>query len=135
MKVMVVDDEPDILFLIEKFLEMEGYEVVKIGSGEECLEKVKEIKPDVILLDVMMPGIDGWEVCKRLKEDEETKDIPVILVTVRTSKESIEKSFEYAKCDAYVGKPIIREELIEKIKMFAKSSPSSQAFVEYKHRS
>jgi len=113
---MVVDDEPDILFLIEKFLEMEGYGVIKIGSGEECLEKVKDIKPDVILLDVMMPGLDGWEVSRKLKEDEETKDIPVILVTVRTSKESMERGLEYAKCDAYVGKPIIRDELINKIK-------------------
>jgi len=116
MSIMVVDDEPDILFLIEKFLEMEGYEVIKIGSGEECLEKVKDIKPDVILLDVMMPGLDGWEVSKKLKENEETKDIPVILVTVRTSKESMERGFEYAKCDAYVGKPIIRDELINEIK-------------------
>ncbi|RLG57494.1 MAG: two-component system response regulator [Candidatus Hydrothermarchaeota archaeon] len=116
MRIMVVDDEPDILFLIEKFLEMEGYGVIKIGSGEECLEKVKDIKPDVILLDVMMPGLDGWEVSRKLKEDEETKDIPVILVTVRTSKESMERGLEYAKCDAYVGKPIIRDELINKIK-------------------
>jgi len=116
MRIMVVDDEPDILFLIEKFLEIEGYEVIKIGSGEECLERVKDIKPDIILLDVMMPGLDGWEVSKELKKDEGTRDIPVVLVTVRTSKESMEKGFEYAKCDAYVGKPIIREELINKIK-------------------
>ncbi len=121
MKIMLVDDEPDIRLIQRIILEKSGYEVVETESGEECLEKLKGEKPDIILLDVMMPGINGWETAKRIKEDESTKDIPVIMVTVRGSEADMTKSFQYSKSDGHVSKPIIREKLLKTIEWIAKT--------------
>jgi CheY-like chemotaxis protein len=74
--------------------EKAGHSVVEAGSGEECLEKLKAEDPDVILLDVRMPDADGWDVCRRVKADERTRSIPVVMFTVKTSKEAIQKSRE-----------------------------------------
>ncbi len=121
MKIMLVDDEPDILLIERIILEKENYEVIEAKSGEDCLEKLKTEKPDMILLDVMMPGINGWETGKRIKENESTKDIPVIMVTVKGSEEDMTKSFKYSKSDGHVSKPIITEKLIQTIKWVAKT--------------
>lgn len=121
MKIMLVDDEPDILFVEKIILEKAGYEIIEANSGEECLEKLKTEKPDMILLDVMMPGINGWETCKRIKENESTKDIPVIMVTVKSSDEDMTKSFKYSQSDGHVSKPIIKEKLIQTIKWIVKT--------------
>ncbi len=115
-KILFVDDEPDLIFLVTKMLKKEGYGVATAYSGEECLEILKKEKPDLILLDVMMQGIDGWEVCKKIKENKQTKNIPVVMLTVRTSDDSKRKSFDYAHCDAHIDKPFAREELIATIK-------------------
>jgi CheY-like chemotaxis protein len=114
-KIMVVDDEEDMTHVISAILKREGYEVAVANSGEECLKKLDEEKPDLILLDVMMPGIDGWETCSKIREREDTKNIPVVMLTVKTSEEDMSKSFEH-KSDAHVGKPIIKEKLLETIK-------------------
>ncbi|MFQ5887222.1 MAG: PleD family two-component system response regulator, partial [Candidatus Hydrothermarchaeales archaeon] len=108
--------EPDIIFTTKMLLEGEGYEVVVARSGEECLDRVKEEKPDLILLDVMMPALDGWEVSKRIKEDKETRDIPIAMLTVRTSENSREKSLTYAKADAQIDKPFNIKVLLEMVK-------------------
>ncbi|MFQ6137137.1 MAG: PleD family two-component system response regulator [Candidatus Hydrothermarchaeales archaeon] len=110
-KIMLVDDEPDILLLVGEMLRGEGYDVVEVKSGVECLENIKREKPDLVLLDIMMQDIDGWEVCKKIKEDAETKDIPVAMLTVRTSEESKIKSFNYSSADAHIDKPFDKEEL------------------------
>jgi CheY-like chemotaxis protein len=114
-KILVVDDEPEILMLVKMMLEKHGYDTIEARNGDECLEKLKE-KPDVIVLDVMMPGDDGWEVCRKIKKDQESKDIPVILLTVRTSEKSRKKSIEYAGADAHVNKPFEMSELLETVK-------------------
>jgi twitching motility two-component system response regulator PilG len=110
-RIMVVDDDPDLLRLLEKILMRRGYEVATSSSGGECLERVKIKRPDLILLDVMMPDMDGWTVCKALKADPDTRNIPVVILTVMTSEESIEGGFKFAGCDAHLEKPIRREEL------------------------
>ncbi len=110
-RILVVDDEPDLLRLLEKILGRRGYDVITSSSGKECLERVKIERPDLILLDVMMPDMDGWTVCKALKADPETRDIPVIVLTVLTSEDSIERGFKFTGCDAHLEKPIIREKL------------------------
>jgi CheY-like chemotaxis protein len=115
MRIMLVDDEPDIRLIERIILEKKGYEVIETESGEDCLERLKTEKPDIILLDVMMPGINGWETAKRIKEDENTKDIPVIMVTVRGSEEDMTKSFQYGKSDGHVSKPIIKDKLLNTI--------------------
>jgi len=114
-KIMVVDDEEDILYLVGAILKKAGYEVTTVLSGEECLERLKSEKPDLILLDIMMPEMDGWEVCKRIKEDKETKDILVVMLTVVGEEEGITKSFKYAKCDGHIIKPPISEKVLKTI--------------------
>jgi CheY-like chemotaxis protein len=121
MKIMLVDDEPDILLIERIILEKAGYEVIETRSGEECLERLKTEKPDIILLDVMMPGISGWETSKSIKEDESTKDIPDIMVTVRGSEDDMTKSFQYGNSDGHVVKPIIKEKLLKTIEWIAKT--------------
>jgi two-component system response regulator VicR len=80
-KIMVVDDEPDTVDLVKLVLEIEGFEVMTAYSGKECLGKLKEEKPDGVLLDIMMPGMDGWEVFKKIRE--RYKDLPVAMLTVK----------------------------------------------------
>lgn len=114
-KILVVDDEPEILYLVRLMLERQGHEVVEARNGDECLEKLKNTSPDLILLDIMMPGLDGWEICRKIKREKKTKDIPVVMLTVRTSEESVKKSFEYALCDAHINKPFERKQLIKTV--------------------
>ncbi len=110
-KIMVVDDEPGLVTIVKKTLEMEGHKVYGANSGEECLDTVGEVKPDLILMDIMMPQKDGWETTKELKTREDTKDIPVAMLTVRSSKEDKLKSFHDSRCDGYITKPLDLKEL------------------------
>lgn len=103
-KIMVVDDSPDIVWVYSMMLKKAGYSVVSASSGEEALEMVPRERPELILLDVMMPGIDGWDVAKKLKENPETEDILIIMVSVRSEAEDKRKSFEYAHADGHVNK-------------------------------
>lgn len=112
-KILLVDDEPEIVLLTKMMLEEEeGHEIIVAKNSKECFECLKTMRPDLILMDIMMPGEDGWEACKRLKEDEKTKGIPVAMFTVRTSQESIDKSLNYAHAGAQINKPFKRQDLI-----------------------
>ncbi len=121
MKIMLVDDEPDVLLVERTILKKEGHEIIEVESGEECLKRLETEKPDMVLLDVMMPGIGGWETGKLIKENESTRDIPVIMLTVRGSDEDMTKSFQYSKSDGHVPKPIIKEKLIQTINWVART--------------
>ena len=124
-RILIVDDEPDIIMIAKNMLEKADYETDEARDGEECLEKLKEEKFDLILLDVMMPGDNGWEVCRKIKTGEKTKDIPVVLFTVRTSKDSVEKGRKvYA--DAQVNKPFERGELVDTVEKVLKGSTSQR---------
>ena len=111
VKVLIVDDEKDVTEELGVMLKKKGFEVVTANSGKEALEKVKEEKPDVVLLDVMMPDMSGWDVCKKIKEDDATKDIPVIMLTILFGEEEKKKSFE-VKADAHIEKPIVIDRVI-----------------------
>jgi CheY-like chemotaxis protein len=115
-KIMLVDDEPDVVYLVRKILEKEGYEVTTVYSGKDCLDTVEKENPDLIVLDIMMPGIDGWETARTLKNKDATKHIPIVMLTVRVSEDSVEKSFEYANVDGHLGKPISTEKMLNTIK-------------------
>lgn len=120
-KILTVDDEPDLVWLIKRILQRkdESYEVIEALSGKEALEKARKEKPDVILLDIMMPDLNGWEVARELKKSEETKNIPIIILSVITEKEGIKKSFEYANADYHVGKPFDINVLLKIIEIAA----------------
>ena len=117
-KILLVDDIPDIVFLTKKVLEAVGHEMMVAEDGKECFNALEKEKPDLILLDIMMPLDDGWEICKKIKTDQNTKDIPVVMYTIRSSPEDIEKSMEYA--DAQINKPFKSEHLIEVVNSFLK---------------
>ncbi len=97
-----------------------SHEVVEAKNGRACLKILEEDMPDLILLDVMMTGEDGWEVCRKIKEDEKTKAIPVVMFTVCTSEDAVGKSLEYARADAQINKPFRIEELLKVVGGFLK---------------
>ncbi len=103
-KVLVVDDEADVLLLCRVNLEFEGYEVVEAGDGEEAMQKVRQYDPDVILLDVMMPKMDGWQVLAALKADPETADIPVVMLTAKVQDQDQIRGWSGGAAD-YITKP------------------------------
>jgi DNA-binding response OmpR family regulator len=109
-KVLVVDDEPPIRLLCRVNLEAEKMEVLEAGDGQTGLELARTEKPDVVLLDVMMPGMDGWEVAERLVEDEATRDIPLIFLTARAELRDRARGLELGGVD-YITKPFNPVEL------------------------
>lgn len=119
-KILLVDDEPDIVFTSKIILEKEGHQVIVAKNGEECLEMLDDVKPNLILLDVMMPGMDGWETCRKIKKNKKTKDTPVVMFTVRASHDSVKKSKEYAHADFHINKPFKKDELLNVIRKFLK---------------
>ena len=112
--VLVADDDPDILSLVTLRLERSGYDVVGAGDGEQALTAALARAPDLALLDVMMPKLDGYEVTERLREHEATRHIPVILLTARVQEADIARGVE-AGADDYVKKPFSTQELRERV--------------------
>jgi len=118
-RVLVVDDEENILRLMEAMLPPLGYEVAVARDGDEALRKVGEIQPDVILLDVMMPKMGGFEVARRLKENDETKTIPIVMVTALSEVKDRVKALE-AGADDFLSKPIDKTELTARLNSLLK---------------
>ncbi len=128
MKVMVVDDEPDIVYLVSMMLDLRGYEVVTAHSGSECLEKLQEEIPDLILLDLMMPVMGGWDVLDRIRVDERLKSIPVVILTAKQlTADVVHKKADYIT--EYLVKPITQEGLISVIEGIVSASRKLDSFV------
>ena len=113
-KILVVDDEIYIVHILDFSLGMEGYEVVTALDGEQALEKLKAEKPDLIVLDIMMPKLDGYEVCKAIKSDPETRHIPVILLSAKGRNVDQKMGFDVG-ADDYITKPFSPRKLVERI--------------------
>jgi DNA-binding NtrC family response regulator len=113
--ILIVDDVPTNLKVLRDVLEPEGYSILGASNGKAALKTAKGILPDLILLDVLMPGMDGYEVCRRLKENETTRHIPVIFVTMRDDKEGILEGFRAGGVD-YITKPYETEEVLLRVK-------------------
>jgi diguanylate cyclase (GGDEF)-like protein len=113
-KILIIDDNPTNLKVAVEYLEAYGFVVLVAQDGESGIERTKFALPDIILLDILMPGLDGFETCNRLKADVATKDIPVIFMTALASTEDKVKGFAVGAVD-YVTKPIQREELLARI--------------------
>jgi len=103
--ILVVDDEPDIVTLIKSRLEANGYEVISAYNGKDGYEKAVESNPDMILLDLMMPIMDGYEAGRKLKDNPKTKDIPIILFTAASAEEVAKKGADTIEAIDYVVKP------------------------------
>ncbi|RKY01156.1 sigma-54-dependent Fis family transcriptional regulator [Candidatus Poribacteria bacterium] len=115
VQILIVDDIPANLRILRDALEPEGYNILVAFNGEDALKIARGASPDIILLDVLMPGMDGYEVCRRLKEDPSTRNIPVIFVTVRDDKEGILEGFRAGGVD-YITKPFEKEEVLMRVK-------------------
>jgi CheY-like chemotaxis protein len=116
--VLAVDDDAVILRLIEVNLSLEGFRVETAASGEDVLARAKQAAPQVILLDVMMPGMTGWDVARRLKDDGATLGIPIVFLSARTQEEDRRRGEELGVA-AYVSKPFDPTELVETIRRVA----------------
>ena len=114
-KILVVDDEEDILDLVRYNLEKEGYEVYCMETGEEAIEAARKMKPDLMLLDLMLPGVDGLEVCKNVKYDSETSCIPIIMLTAKGEESDIVTGLELG-ADDYISKPFSPKVLIARVR-------------------
>jgi two-component system alkaline phosphatase synthesis response regulator PhoP len=123
-KILVVDDEIYIVHILDFSLGMEGYEVVTALDGEQALAKVKTEGPDLIVLDIMMPKLDGYETCKILKSDPGTKHIPVILLSAKGRNVDQKMGFQVG-ADDYITKPFSPRKLVERINLIL-GQPSAQ---------
>jgi len=116
-KVLIVDDEKDIVDTLTFRLNAAGYEVISAFDGQEALDKTRAENPDLIILDLMLPKIDGYKVCRMLKFDKNYKDIPIIMFTARAQEED-KKLGEQMGADSYITKPFDPELLLNKIREF-----------------
>ena len=114
-KVVCVEDEPEMIELVQLILSRRGFDVTGAMGGREGLEVIARVKPDLVLLDLMMPDMDGWEVYQQMKANENMRDIPVIVVTAKA--QSIDKvlGLHIAKVDDYITKPFGPQELLNSV--------------------
>ena len=120
-KILLVDDEKDLVYAVKLQLEADGYEVLIAYDGQEALDKARREKPDLIILDVMLPKLDGYKVSRMLKFDEKYKKIPLIMFTARV-QEADEKTGYAVGADAYVTKPFDSKALLDQIKKLLEKS-------------
>ena len=115
-KILVVDDDPTMVKLINVNLKLNNYQVLEAASGEQALDVLDKESLDLVVLDIMMPGVDGWEVLKRIRSNTETEEMPVILVTAKTQDSDVIRGWELG-ADEYVIKPFNPLLLVEVIRM------------------
>lgn len=114
-KILIVDDSSTVLLLERMILSKGPYEVVSARDGQEGVEKAEAERPDLILMDVLMPRLNGFEACRRIRQGEHTRDIPVIMVSTRGELDSVEQGYA-SGCSDYVTKPIDGLELLSKVR-------------------
>jgi len=120
-KILIVDDEPSIIVPVQFLMEQNGYYVMVAFSGEEAMEIIAEKKVDLILLDIMLPVIDGFEVCQRVRENPQWNKIKIILLTALGSDANVEKGLALG-ADAYITKPFSNVDIVEKVKELLENS-------------
>jgi two-component system alkaline phosphatase synthesis response regulator PhoP len=125
-RVLVVEDELDVAELMRYNLHKEGWDVLTVANGADAVKRARETHPDIILLDIMVPQLNGWEVCRRLKQDAETAAVPVIMVTGRVEEGDKVLGFELG-ADDYVTKPFSPRELIARIRAVVRRRRAAEA--------
>lgn len=114
-RILIVEDEPDVLLLLENRVRGAGHEVMSASDGERGLELALEERPDLVILDWMMPKLDGIEVLERLRADETGRDIKILMLTARSQQKDVERAFA-AGADDYIVKPFLPDEFVLRIK-------------------
>ncbi|MBN1991560.1 MAG: response regulator [Anaerolineae bacterium] len=120
-KVLYIEDNPDNMILVKRVLEIEGYEVIAAATGKEGLHKALLNLPDIIITDINLPDIDGYEITNNLKKERATAHIPIVAMTANVMKKDRDNVFD-AGCDGYISKPIDVDELPEQIESFLKGA-------------
>ena len=123
-RVLLVDDYPDAREMYSEYLEFSGFDVVEAGNGMEALQRAVDTAPDIILMDLSLPVMDGWEATRRLKADQRTKAIPVVALTGHALA-GISEGAKQAGCDAFVTKPCLPEDLVREIRKILDAPSSS----------
>lgn len=124
--IMIVEDDSFVMDIYKTKLSQEGFTVVEAENGAEALKKLKNVKPDLMLLDIIMPYMDGLEVLKRVKKNEDTKNIPVILLTNLSQKEEVDKGIELGAKDYLIKSHFTPSEVLEKIKICLADNSSAK---------
>ena len=119
-RILVVDDEPVVVKTLSKAIRRQGFDVVSAVDGEEALEKIRSTKPDLVILDIQMPKLDGTEVLQRIKGSPETASLPVIMLTGKAGDEDILKGYKYG-ANYYIPKPFKMDEVLKGIAMMFRS--------------
>jgi DNA-binding response OmpR family regulator len=136
-RIMVVDDDPDTVSILARHLQREGFVAIEAVSGAECLRLAREHPVDVILLDLMMPDMDGFEVCRALKDESRTAEIPVIMITARDDLDARAEGMRLGVSD-FLAKPVFRRQLANRIRaqleMVAAGRATEAALSNLEHR-
>ncbi len=123
-RILVIDDEPEITEIVETFLAEAGYQVAVENSPENAVDKARKFKPDIVLLDIMMPGIDGYNICEELKADSEFAQTPIIFLTGKDRSDDMGRSFRSGG-DMFIKKPFSCERLLEIVNIVLMSTGKS----------
>ncbi len=123
-KILIADDSQTVLLLHQLLLADRGYELLTARNGEEAVDKALAERPDIILLDVIMPRMDGFAACRALREHESTRDIPIIMVTSRGEPQHVQQGFE-SGCTDYLTRPFDGNELLDKVERHLLKAPPS----------
>jgi two-component system, cell cycle response regulator DivK len=124
-RVLLVDDYPDAREMYTAYLELSGFDVVEAGDGAEALQRAAEAAPDIILMDLSLPVMDGWEATRRLKADHRTASIPVVALTGHALT-GLSEGARRAGCDAFVSKPCLPEDLVREIRTILDARAAAQ---------
>jgi two-component system, OmpR family, alkaline phosphatase synthesis response regulator PhoP len=116
-RILLVDDTETVLMFEKMMLKSTGHNIETAVNGQKAIEAVAKSRPDLILLDIMMPELNGIEACRHLKSDRATKDIPIVMVTTKGEPEMVEQAFE-AGCNDFITKPVDKMELLGKVKTY-----------------
>jgi DNA-binding response OmpR family regulator len=114
-RILIVDDEPNIVLALELLMKKEGFEVHAVDDGEKAIHAVGEFRPDLVLLDIMMPKLDGYEVCQRIRSDASLKNVRIIMLTAKGREVEKEKGLALG-VDSYITKPFSTREVVLKVK-------------------
>lgn len=120
-RILIVEDEEAIVEVVSQTLRRHGYETVSASDGDDALEKAFSLRPDLVILDLMLPKMDGWEVCRRLKADRQTASIPVLMLTARREERDVVEGLEIG-ADDYMKKPFSLSELAARVKALLRRS-------------
>ena len=125
-KIVYVEDELEMIDLVKLILSRKGYEVIGAAGGREGLDMIRDLIPDLVLLDLMMPDIDGWDVYQQIRADEATKNIPVIVVTAKAQNIDKVLGLHIAKVNDYISKPFSPQELVNSVEQVLQAEPQSE---------